>query len=695
MHGTDADFHTILKNATQFRVPVFQRDYSWGYDQSGQLFHDIVRIGEAGGGRPHFIGAIVCVATKSAVPGFEEWIVIDGQQRITTLMLLVAALRDHLEETRWVGSEDAPTPRMLEDHFLHNQHSRGSRRYKLLLRGHDDATFRTIIDGNSQAESPASTSERIQESYLRFRELLASADPSVVYRGFTQLRIVNVTLDRGVDDPQLVFESMNSTGLALSQSDLIRNYLLMNLEEQQQSDLYRQYWKPMEDVFRGRASEFDGFFRAYVSWRARREVRADAIYAEFRHYRDDRPQDIEDLLEDLRRCAHYYAAFLLGRAGAWPRMREPLRRIRQLAGDPVAILVMRLFECHDRHQVMTEVEFSRCLGTIESYLLRRAICGWPPNSYGRVFANVAHSIREDHVFDSLGIALLNQWYPFPNDSQFRDALTTHDIFGKRACRFLLDILENHGSKEPTPTSSLTIEHILPRKLTPAWRKMLGNGADESHATWLHRLGNLTLTGYNSEYSNRPFLEKRDVRGGFRQSALRLNALIRDQECWTEDQIESRGKALAKQAREIWPTPKVSSEVEMRIRELNLRDEAETRNLGNVQMNSGVRELFEELRSVLPSERPLIEMPERRSIAYFCPDFLLEVVPRKGYLTLLFGVEFGEVKHLGDFLHDLSDRTFVTHARHKNASGAMMSVASKEDIERCPPVIRRTLELIGR
>ncbi|MCY4430078.1 MAG: DUF262 domain-containing protein [Rhodospirillales bacterium] len=695
MKGTDADFHEILDSKVQFRIPVFQRDYLWEEPHCAKLFRDILRIGAVEGGRPHFIGSVVSMDTGETVPGFSEWIVIDGQQRLTTITLLAAAIRDHIRETGWAGPDDGPNEGRLNSYFLRNEYETGNRRYKLVLRGHDDATLRAVVDGRVEEQLRAAHSERILASYHFFREELRAVDPAAVYRGINRLRIVNVTLHRDVDDAQLVFESMNSTGLSLSKSDLIRNYLLMNLDEQQQSDLYDRYWKEMEDVFRGHAWGFDGYFRAYVSWRTRREVPADTVYAKFRHYREDGSQDTEELLEDLRRCSRYYAAFLLDRADAWPTMAEPLRRIRQLAGDPVSILVMRLFECHDRHKAITEAELTSCLGTIESYLLRRAICGWPPNSYGRVFANVAHSIREDHVFDSLCVALLNQWYAFPDDTQFRDALTTHDIFGKRACRFLLETLEKHGSKEPISTSLLTIEHILPRTLSKSWRLMLGNEAEHVHATWLHRLGNLTLTGYNSEYSNRPFVEKRDASGGFRQSALRLNSLVRDQECWTDHQIRERGEALAARALDIWPRPAVSPEVKRRIRELDLREEARHRNLESVPMESGVRELFEGLRSVLPSEKSMIEMPEKRSIAYFCPDFLLEVIPRKDYLTLLFGVEFGDVRHLGGFLQDLSDRTFVMHASHKNASGAMMTVSSQEDIARSRPIIQRTLELIER
>lgn len=695
MHGADADFHAILKPAIQFRIPVFQRDYLWEEQHCAQLFQDILRIGRAEGGSHHFVGSVVCMDAGKNFPGFAEWIVIDGQQRLTTLTLLVAALRDHIRAAGWTGCDDGPTEGRLISYFLKNEHESGERRYKLVLRGHDHTTLKAVVDGRGREDLPSPRSERILESYRLYREKLETEDPSTVYRGINRLRIVNVTLDRTVDDAQMVFESMNSTGLSLSQSDLIRNYLLMNLEEQRQSDLYARYWRAMEDTFRGAPWALDNFFRAFIGWQTRLEVRSDDVYSQFRTYREKRAENLEALLSDLKRYSGYYAAFVLGQTDAWPVLREPFARIRHLAGDPVAILIMRLFECFDRLKALSEREFYGCLGILESYLLRRAVCGLPPNSYARVFANVSRSIRDDRVLDSFCVALLNQGYEFPSDRQFRDALTTHDIFGKRACRFLLETLEKHGSKEPVSTSLLTIEHILPRTLTAPWRLMLGNDAEQVHATWLHRLGNLTLTGYNSEYSNRPFVKKRDAPSGFRQSALRLNSLVRDQECWTDDQIRSRGEALAAGALDIWPRPGVSPEAKRRIRELDLREEARHRNLESVPMEPGVRELFEGLRSMLPSEKSMIEMPEKRSIAYFCPDFLLEVIPRKEYLTLLFGVEFGDVRHLGDFLHDLSDRTFVTHARHKNASGAMMSVASGEDIARSRPIIQRTLELVER
>jgi uncharacterized protein with ParB-like and HNH nuclease domain len=229
MKAIDRPFTNIINGTSQFIIPVFQRDYTWDAEtQCAQLWRDVLRAARAGGEHGHFLGSIVYVATGDSLAGFTRWLLIDGQQRLTTLTLLLTALRDHIRDTKWVGGENDPTPKRIDAYFLKNVQEEGDREQKLVLRRHDQATLRALIDGK---ELPGDASEHIRDNYNFFREQLIAADPADVYRGVSRLLIVDVALDRQTDDPQLIFESLNSTGVDLSQSDLIRNFILMRPPE--------------------------------------------------------------------------------------------------------------------------------------------------------------------------------------------------------------------------------------------------------------------------------------------------------------------------------------------------------------------------------------------------------------------------------------------------------------------------------
>jgi uncharacterized protein with ParB-like and HNH nuclease domain len=280
MKAVDRPFTSIINGTTQFVIPVFQRDYTWQAEpQCAQLWRDVLRAAGTGGEAGHFLGAIVYVATGDSLAGFTRWLLIDGQQRLTTLTLLLTALRDHILDTGWKGGDDDPTPRRIDAYFLKNVQEEGDREQKLILRRHDQATLRALVDGK---ELPQALSERIRENYNYFREQLSGANPAEVYRGVVRLVIVDVGLDRQTDDPQLIFESLNSTGVDLSRSDLIRNFILMRLPEKEQTQLYETYWSKIEALFRGSEWTFDAFARDYVALKtqATKQEKADQIYCD-------------------------------------------------------------------------------------------------------------------------------------------------------------------------------------------------------------------------------------------------------------------------------------------------------------------------------------------------------------------------------------------------------------------------------
>jgi len=697
MQAINRNFTKIINGTTQFVIPVFQRDYSWTESQCEQLWKDVIRIAEDKTERNHFLGSVVYISTGDTSAGFTRWLLIDGQQRVTTLTLLLTALRDHIEENGWTGEEDSPTAKRIDAYFLKNLEEAGDRQHKLILRRHDQATLQALLDCKN--DYPSQVSERIRDNYEFFREQISATSPDLVYRGIGRLAVVDVTLDRGIDDPQLIFESLNSTGMDLSQSDLIRNFILMGLPEPEQTRLYVTYWSKIENLFRGSEKTFDMFVRDYLAicTLASKQQKANEIYLAFRMEFGSiiKEQDkIDAFLEKLLRFAHYHAAFSIG-ADAPKALQEPLARLRRLVDVP-ATTVMRLFECYQNLQTLTEDQFVHAILFLESYIFRRAICGDQTRSYWQLFANLAYCIDPQRPFESLTVGLARQRESnrFPNDDEFRKALEEGDIYGMRVCFNLLDRLENYGNKEPTDTTKYSIEHIMPQneKLGLRWREMLGEHWRDIQRKWVHRLGNLTLTGYNSTYSDRPFMEKKTISGGFEESSIRLNKFVREQSVWTPNEMEQRGKNLAKRALSIWPRVVVDKALIDAAEITEMRERAKRRDVGTVPMSVHARILFDLLReNVLDIDPDIIEIGEQKSISYHGPYFFLEVLPRKNSIILILPIEFNEVDDTFGIAKDTSERAYFVNARYEG--GVSIPIWEQSDIEKALPIIRQSRELV--
>lgn len=644
MKAIDQPFSKIIDGAKQFVIPVFQRDYSWTEAQCEQLWADVIRIGASETDDKHFLGSLVYVATERTSPSFAHWLLIDGQQRLTTLTLLLTSLRDHIRDTGWTGDENGPEVKKIDAYFLKNTLEDGPRALKLVLRRHDHDTLKALIESD---DLPDDCSEHLRDNYEFFKEQLASAEPEQVYRGIGRLVVVDVTLDRLVDDPQLVFESLNSTGIDLSQSDLIRNFILMRLPEKEQTRLYEMYWSRIEGLFRGSESTFDTFVRDYMALKtqASKQEKAREIYQGFRRIFGDlvtQNGSLEALLEDMLRFARYYAAFAID-AAPFPQVAEHLSRLRRLS-DATAIIVMRLFDCHDRANTLTAAEFNEALALIESYVLRRAVCGAPTHSYRQIFPAIGYRIDDSRPLESLKVGFVRQReaYRYPGDDEFRRELLDRDLYSLRVCGYILDRLENHDSNELSDTSAYSIEHVLPQneKVPQPWREMLGENWKTIHETWVHRLGNLTLTGYNSTYSDRPFDEKKTIKHGFSESAVRLNKFVREQSQWTETEMEQRGRSLAKYSLEIWPALHVDDAAIEAARQDELRELAKKRDVSKVPMTTAARKLFDQLSPKLKElDAEVLELAEKKSVSYHAPVFFLEVLPRKHRLVLLLPLDY--------------------------------------------------------
>ena len=347
MQARNIKLTEVVQGNKQFVIPVFQRDYSWTTEQCEQLWDDVLRAGKGPEGG-HFMGSFV-YAEGNASAAFSQWLVIDGQQRLTTLTLILVALRDHIGGIGWVGEE--PTQEQIDRYFLKNQLERGNRNYRLALRRNDDETLRALLDGHDLGKV-SNTSDSIVDAYEFFREQLKSPQGDIVeiYRGIGRLHVVDVKLEQHLDNPQLVFESLNSTGVDLTESDLIRNYLLMGLQEAEQTRMYDQYWSEVETLFRDAGSSADVFLRDYVAFQRKytTQIRADRIYSEFKKFwQSENLKSLEKRLKDIVRSAGFYASFLQPERIETKSIRDAMSSVRRL-GLVHATPVMRLYECYER-----------------------------------------------------------------------------------------------------------------------------------------------------------------------------------------------------------------------------------------------------------------------------------------------------------------------------------------------------------
>ena len=670
MKAEDVRLTELLEGPKQFIVPVFQRDYSWGTKHCLQLWKDIVRVGSDANTKAHFVGSVVYVAAEESSAKITRWLLIDGQQRLTTVSLLLAALRNRMpaEEPASenpVDDNGLPTRLELEDYYLRNTHGRGDRRHKLQLRRADHETMAAIVDAK---ECPAGASERIRENLEFFDEQLNNVDLDIVYRGIKKLVAVDVCLTRGQDDPQMIFESLNSTGLDLTQADLIRNFVLMRQDEELQTRLYDDYWQPIEQAFGARyRTDFDKFVRDYLTLQLKpsKQLKADEIYQHFRtyFYGVEGSNPVEDTLAELKRFGTYYVAFSLVQEEN-PALRVAFRRLRLLV-EVASPLVLKLYDCYSRAKTLPVKDFVTAVELLESYVFRRSACAMQTRSLAQIFASLAYRIKEDAPLVSLKVALHLQGKKrrFPSDVEFREALETRDVYDMRNCHYLLDRLENE-SKEKIDTERFTIEHVMPQNesLSAEWQAMLGEDWQNVQQLWLHHLGNITLTGYNAEYSDRSFADKKTIAGGFNDSPLRLNRFIRKQDRWTATEMDERGRQLAKKAVTIWPALTVDAET---VREAELEErktQAARYSLDDLEFDPDSRALFDALRpQIMALGNDIVEFCGAKTVTYRVYDFLLEIIPRKRRLMLSFNLDYENCDDPSQRASDATERAFVIHA----------------------------------
>lgn len=565
MKAVDANLLELLKKSDRFVVPIYQRVYSWDQSECDQLWQDIIRAGARENLNNHFTGSIVYIERdQGANTSREPDLIIDGQQRVTTVTLLLAALAARLDDFPDDQQELVPgfAPQKIRGLYLTNQYETGDDYFKLTLSKRDKDALKAVV---RNAPLPAVDS-RIVSNYEYFAEKLRVAnheDLIHICRGLDKLVVVDVKLTRGVDDPQLVFESMNATGKRLSQADLIRNFVLMDLPPAMQERLYEDFWYPMEHEFQGiNERRFDEFVRHYLTVKTGTIPRLSEIYDAFKEFafeQESTGRSRDDLVVELSKNASWFAAMALD-TETDAALSVKFREIDQLATVAYPFQ-LRLYADYIAG-VLSRDDFAEILDAIISYLFRRAVCRIPTNSLNKTFATLAAAINPERYVESVCGRLLTlpDYRRFPTDEEFEEALKVTDIYHIQRRGYFFRKMENHGRKEKVSTAEYTIEHIMPQNANRAWQLALGDNWQSDHDRYLHTLGNLTLTGYNPEYSDRPFQEKRDMEGGFKDSPLRLNRGLGQLDAWNAESIEDRAGMLAAQAVGIWARPNLSEEV---------------------------------------------------------------------------------------------------------------------------------------
>lgn len=558
MKGSETKLLEYMEGAKKrFVIPVYQRNYDWKTENCKQLYDDLVKVVKKHR-NSHFFGSIV----SSYLPNgrYTEYLVIDGQQRLTTVSLLLLAMYNLIKEGKAHPQTETMAQEILED-YLVDKHQPWETRIKLKPVKNDRAAFGKLFDANEKNDKNSNLTFNYEYFYNRIQKEEISIEE--LYDALFALEIINIELTSD-DDPQLIFESLNSTGVALSEGDKIRNFILMGLPSKLQNVYYEKYWNKIELCTR---YDVSSFVRDYLSVKQQAIPSMNRVYVTFKAYVDDIGCETEPLLKELLEYAQWYEILLKGSIPD-KQLGACILRLNRLETTVTRPFFMEVLRLHDKEKLSIKDMRDIFLFT-ENYLFRRTICDLPTNTLNKIFLMLHREIvrydgTTDNYVEKFKYALLSKGERgrFPNDTEFEEAFSARQVYlmNSKNKVYILERFENYGTIEDKDVyrhcddGEYSIEHIMPQHLTPSWIKALGSDYEQIHETWLHRIANLTLTGYNSKYSNSDFLDKRDMRNGFNESGLRLNFWVSQQEKWTLVELEQRNALLMGKAMEIWAMP---------------------------------------------------------------------------------------------------------------------------------------------
>ena len=557
MKGSETKLVSYMQGSDKrFIIPVYQRNYDWKTENCKQLFDDLIKVVKRRQ-NSHFFGSIVSVHNDGE---FNEYLVIDGQQRLTTISLLLLAMYKLMKNGILIPVK-ANLAEKIYKTYLIDEWQDDDTRIKLKPVKNDRNAFRKLFDEESEYLPDSNLTINYNYFYSRIQNKEVTLDE--LYDAVTKLEIINITLNQD-DNPQLIFESLNSTGVALSEGDKIRNFILMGLSARQQNDFYEKYWHKIELCTDYNVSMF---IRDYLRVKQQSINAMSMVYFSFKAFVEESGTEIEALLQDLLNYAKWYETLLKGNT-ADKELNSCIYRLNRLETTVIRPFFLEVLRLQSANKISLDDVKEIFLYT-ESYLFRRTICNIPTNGLNGIFLMLHREIirydgTESNYVNKFKYALLSKSDrgKFPDNTEFVEAFRARHVYqmNRKNKIYILERLENYGTVEAQNVYSqfdngtYSIEHIMPQHLTPAWIKELGENYKEIYDKWLHRIANLTLTGYNAEYSNKPFMEKRNVKNGFASSHLYLNNWISKQEHWGLAELEARSRILEERALAIWSLP---------------------------------------------------------------------------------------------------------------------------------------------
>ncbi|WRA94427.1 DUF262 and DUF1524 domain-containing protein [Helicobacter pylori] len=683
-----ADATTLLgffeeNQNNQFVIPIYQRVYSWEKEQCKQLWDDIVKTGGNNQIEGHFIGSIVFVHDGIYTTHHNELLIIDGQQRLTTITLLFIALRNHSSDE--VKILEKFSHKEVESYLI-NSNKDGDKKFKLILSEPNRDTLLSLIDKDRR--KPSEPSLKIMENFKLFEKWISKNTDKLetIFKGLEKLMVVEISLERGKDNPQLIFESMNSTGKDLTQTDLIRNYILMGLEPEKQEIFYKKYWRAMEENFKQNETLFNQFVRHYLTIKTREIPNINKVYEAFKRYQQERGIETEVLLQDLQKYCGFFCQIAFKKE-ADKDLNKALSFLVDLEMDVIYPLLLELYSDYN-DGVLSKQDFIPIIYLIESYICRRAVCGLGTNSLNKVFPSFTKHIQKDEYFKSLKahFGYLTEKQRFPNNDEFKKLFITIDFYNFQKREYFLERLENFERKERVYAHEYTIEHIMPQTLEEEWERDLGENFQAIHDKYLHTIGNLTLTGYNQEYSNKSFQEKRDMEKGFKQSPLRLNQSLKDLESFGEEQIKKRANDLADWALKIWTYPKLDAET---LEKYKPKKEKKVYDLSSYNFGPDSRELFDILsKEIKALDERITENFMKHYITYKHGTIFVSIVPLKYELNLILNMDFSELQ---DEIEEKLKIRNVSKTGHLGVGDVEVKLKTKENIPYCLGLIKQALE----
>ena len=577
MKGTECKFVKYMEGADKrFVIPVYQRNYDWKTENCKQLYDDLVKIIKEHR-KSHFFGSLVSVYNPDGHN--EEFLIIDGQQRLTTVSLLFLAMYNLIDKGIIV-SETANLKQRIFEEYLVDKWKPEDTRIKLKPVKNDQKAFGKLFSDSTEHIRESNLTVNYDYFYDRIQKQEITIDQ--LYDAICCLEIINIRLDRD-DNPQLIFESLNSTGLDLSEGDKIRNFILMGLPPKEQEVYYEKYWNKIEVCTK---YDVSAFIRDYLSVKQQVIPQQKKIHTNFKEFVELGKIETESLLVEMLAYAKRYQILLDGKSGsaALDACIDRLNRLETTVTRPYFLEVLRLYS----ENKLTLAQVTEIFLTMENYLFRRTMCDLPTNALNKIFLMLHREIvrydgTEDNYVEKLKYALLSkkERARFPDDEEFKAAFAERPVYlmNSKNKIYILERFENFGTSEDKDVyrhcddGTYSIEHIMPQHLTPVWQKELGDDYEQIHELWLHRMANLTLTAYNSKYSNSSFTEKKAMQNGFDDSGIRMNTWIAKKDKWTLKEIEERNEHLMGRALMIWVRPTTAFKpVEKQLDSCTLEDD---------------------------------------------------------------------------------------------------------------------------